>query len=107
MNSKRKGNAGELELLHALEARGIQCRRNEQGLLAGFAGGAGNPDIAAQINGHRLHIEVKRAERFSLYKALAQAQEDARGGDTPLVCYRANRKPWTVVLSLDDFLSLV
>ncbi len=30
MNSKRKGNAGELELLHLLEGYGLTVRRNDQ-----------------------------------------------------------------------------
>lgn len=105
MNSKRKGDAGELELLHLLESRAIPCHRNQQGILAGFAGGRANPDIAAVIGGHPLHIEVKRCERFQLYPALAQAQRDAVNM-IPVVAHRMNRRPWVVVLDLADFLRI-
>ena len=105
MNSKRKGNAGELELLHLLEERGILCRRNEQGIFADFRGGKGNPDLQARIGGHDYHIECKRTERFSLYPALEQAQRDAVNM-TPVVMHRQNRKEWVCILSLEDFLRL-
>ena len=108
MNAKRKGDAGELELLHLLEDCGIDCRRNQQGLLADFKGGSGNPDIWARIGGREFHCEVKRTERFSLYVALQQAQRDAAGtAAVPIVAHRMNRRPWVVVLSLEDFLELM
>ena len=108
MNSKKKGDAGERELLHLLEDRGIECRRNQQGLLAGFCGGKGNPDIWARIGGRELHVECKRTERLSLYAAIQQAQRDAEGtAAIPVVAHRMNRRPWVVVLSLDDFLGLM
>lgn len=107
-NSKRKGNSGELELLHLLEEREIPCHRNQQGPLADFRGGAGNPDVWARIGGHDLHCEVKRTECFRLYTSLEQAQRDAAGTDAvPIVVHRQNRKPWVVVLSLDGFLKLI
>ena len=106
MNSKRKGNAGELELLHLFEGIGIPCRRNQQGLFADFRGGAGNPDVLAEIGGRKIHCEVKRTEKFRLYPSLEQAQRDAAGTDAvPVVVHRQNRKPWAVVLSLDSFLN--
>lgn len=107
MNSKRKGNAGELELLHLLEGRGIECRRNQQGILAGFCGGSGNPDVWARISGKDFHCEVKRTERLSLYPSLQQAQRDAEGtAAIPIVVHRQSRKPWVVVLTLRDFLRI-
>ena len=106
MNAKRKGDAGELELLHLLEARGIPCRRNQQGPLAGYAGGAGNPDVLAWIGGRPLHVEVKRVERLDLHKAMEQAQNDARGSMLPAVAHRKNREPWLITMCLFDFLAL-
>ena len=106
MNSKKKGNRAELELLHLLEERSIPCRRNEQGIFADFAGGRGNPDIQARIGGQDYHIECKRTERFSLYPALEQAQRDAVNM-IPVVMHRANRKPWVVILTLEDFLDIL
>lgn len=102
-NSKRKGNAGELELLHLLEAQDIPCRRNEQR----YIGGVNNPDVAAVIGGAPIHFEVKRTERFQLYPALEQAQRDAAGHALPVVAHRSNRRPWVVVLALDDFIGMV
>ena len=107
MNSKRKGNAGELEALRLLEKLGVPCHRNEQGIYAGFIGGKGNPDISATLGGLNYHVEVKRTERFSLYAAMDQAQRDATPDTIPAVFYRANRRPWVVIMTLDDFLHAV
>lgn len=106
MNSKRKGTGGENELLHLLQGYGFPCRRNEQGTLAGFKGGYGNPDVFAEIGGHPLHCEVKRTERFRLYDSLNQAEHDAVDA-VPIVVHRQNRRPWVVVLSLEDFIKLL
>ena len=108
MNSKRKGDAGELELLHLLEERGIPCHRNQQGMFAGFRGGAGNPDVWARIGGRELHMECKRTERFALYPALDQARRDAAGSSAvPIVVHRMSRRPWVAVLTLEDFVELL
>ena len=50
-NSKRKGDAAERELLEVLSSSGIPAERHQQGLLADFKGGHGNPDISATIAG--------------------------------------------------------
>lgn len=102
MNSKRKGNAAERELLSLLESFGIDARRNNQQ----YVGGIDNPDIAARVGGTSVHIEVKRTERFRLYDALSQAQRDANGHAMPVVAHRANRHPWVVVMALEDFLTI-
>ncbi|NLD59003.1 MAG: hypothetical protein GX647_05055 [Clostridiales bacterium] len=98
MNSKRKGNRGELELLHLLEARGLSAVRNDQT----FIGGKGNPDIGLP----GLHLEVKRCEALRLSDALNQAKADAEPGLLPVVMHRRNRGEWTAILCLDDFLAL-
>lgn len=99
MNSKRKGNAGELELLHLLEAAGLSVQRNDQR----FIGGMDNPDISLECGGKRYHLEVKRAERFNAYEAMDQAIIDSNGKAVPVVVHRRNRRPWLVVLRLSDF----
>ena len=101
-SSQRKGSAGERELLHLLEAHGIPACRNDQR----YNGGVDNPDINAKIGGNSFHIECKRTERFRLYDALEQAQHDANGHRIPIVAHRQNRRPWVVVLTLNDFLKL-
>lgn len=101
MNIKKKGNRGERELLHLLEAHGIPARRNDQK----WVGGLDNPDVAADVRGFPLHIECKRTERLRLHEALQQAERDA-AGRVPVVVFRGNREPWRVVLRLEDFLQL-
>lgn len=103
MNVKRKGNDGEREFLSLLVRCGIQASRNDQR----YVGGQDNPDISAVIGNTAFHVEVKRTERFRLYDALEQAQQDANGHRIPLVAYRQNRRPWVVVLDAMDFLRLL
>ncbi len=98
MNSKRKGNAAELELLHLLEARGLPATRN----LQQWVGGKGNPDISLPA----LHVEVKRTETLRLSEALNQAQGDAAPGTLPVVMHRMNRGRWIAIMGLPDFLTL-
>ena len=102
MNSKKKGNAGERELCAILAEAGA-AQRNDQR----YIGGIDNPDISFELAGNRFHVECKRAERFNAYEAMAQAQRDANGHSTPIVAHRRNRRPWLVVLTLEDFLRLM
>ena len=93
--SQRKGKRGELEA--AAEIRrifGTEARRGRQ-----FQGTDESPDVLTDIP--EVHFEVKRTEAFCLYKALAQAIEDA-GPNIPVVLHRANRCPWVAVVRLDD-----
>ena len=103
MNSKRKGNRGELELLHILESNGITAQRNDQM----YVGGSDNPDIIAYIGELPFHVEVKRVERLNLGAAMDQAIRDAGEGKTPCVVHRTNRRPWLVTLRLDDITSIL
>jgi len=103
LNSKRKGSAGERELLGILLENGFDAHRNDQR----YRGGMQNPDIAARFRGRPLHIEVKRAERLNLTSAIAQAVRDADGAAFPVVVHRTNRQPWLVTFRLDDFMTEV
>jgi len=50
------------------------------------------------------HIECKRTEKLSLYKALEQAEDDA-GDETPAVVFhRRNGKQWVVIMGGDEWL---
>ncbi len=100
MNVKRKGSAGERELLALLTTRGYDATRNDQR----FIGGAGNPDIRLHHAGRDYHCEVKRVERLNLHEAIRQAEHDAKEGSVPCVVHRRNREPWYITLKLDDFL---
>lgn len=99
MNSKRKGNQAERELLRILTGYGVQAHRNDQR----YIGGEGNPDIAAQIGPVSVHVECKRVERLSLAAALRQAHRDARNA-LPVVVHRRSREPWLVTMELTDIL---
>lgn len=99
-NSRAKGCRGELEAAALLRQYGFEARRGQQ-----FSGSPDSPDIKHSIPG--VHIEVKRVEHLSLYKAMEQAEGDAPEGSMPVVMHRRNRKPWVVVLKAEDFLRLV
>lgn len=96
MNSKRKGTAGENELASILREAGIRAQRNDQI----FRGGAGNPDVSAELSGLKLHIEVKRAERLNVPEAMNQAIRDAAEGYFPVLAHRRNREKWLVTMPL-------
>lgn len=102
MNAKKKGSAGERELLLLLEAHGIPAHRNNQI----FIGGTDRPDVYAEVCGLPLHIEVKRQERLRLSEAVAQAVHDANNHALPIVAHRSNRQPWLVTARLEDVLQL-
>lgn len=102
MNVKKKGSAGERELLHLLEAHGIPAHRNDQR----FVGGLERPDIAATVYGVPLHVECKRTERLRLSEAVAQAVRDANGHALPVVVHRSNRQPWLLTARLEDILQI-
>ncbi len=98
--SKLKGKRGERELSHELErVLGISARRGVQ-----YHGSPDSPDVVTNIEG--IHIECKRSEKFSLYNALKQTQNDAET-KIPVVCHRQNNKPWVVVVKLDDLPKLM
>lgn len=93
---KRKGARGERELAMALsEVLGVRCHRGRQ-----YHGGPEAPDVVVDIPG--LHVECKRCEGISVYKAMEQSQKDAGLGKIPIVCHRRNRKDWIVMLYLRD-----
>jgi len=101
INSRAKGQKGELELSHYLNEKGYSARRGQQ-----FSGGADSPDVICPSL--PFHIECKRVERLKLYEALKQAMRDSEGGDkVPTVWHRKNREEWVVILRADDFLDLV
>lgn len=102
MNSKAKGNAGERELCAILSHTGAAVRNDQR-----YTGGRDNPDISLEAGGRRFHVECKRAERFNAYAAMEQAVSDANGHAVPVVMHRRSRKPWLVVLKLEDFLRLL
>jgi len=99
--SKRKGAAGEREAAEKLNrVLGTHLHRGRQ-----YHGGPESPDLAGDLPG--LHMEVKRCERLSLYKALAQARRDASVTEVPTVVHRANNKPWVIVVEVEQLIRLL
>ncbi len=100
INSRAKGVHGEKEVRDFLRDRGYAAKRGQQ-----HEGGSDSPDVMHSIDW--LHIEVKRTESLSVYKAMEQACEDADGEKTPTVWHRRNKQPWLVVMLADDFMDMV
>ncbi len=99
--SKRKGAAGEREAAEKLNrVLGTHLHRGRQ-----YHGGPDSPDLAGDLPG--LHMEVKRCERLSLYKALSQARRDASVTEVPAVVHRANNKPWVIVVEVEQLIRLL
>lgn len=98
--SKNKGKKGEREVANLLKDYGFEAKRGVQ-----FGKGmSDNPDVKHNIP--NTHIEVKRTESLSLYKAMEQAKEDAKEGQKPVVFHRRSRQEWLVVLRAEDYLKM-
>lgn len=96
VNSRQKGSAGERELARVLrETLGVEARRGQQ-----YSGSPDSPDVVTSLEG--LHIECKRVEALSLYKALKQAVRDAGEDEIPCVMHRKSREEWVVIIRLKD-----
>ena len=94
INSNRKGDSGEREAARELNAvLGTSARRGQQ------RSGLDEQDVIDHLPG--THCEVKRVECLRLYDAVDQAVRDA-GDNTPFVMHRRNRRPWLVVVRLED-----
>jgi len=100
MRSRRKGCCGEREAAAEIARLfQVEARRGRQ-----YCGDPEAPDIRTAIPG--VHFEVKRCEALRLYAALEQALHDA-GENIPVVLHRANRRPWVLIIRLDDVPRLV
>lgn len=96
INGNQKGKAGEREAAALLKQYGFEARRGQQ-----FSGGGDSPDVVHNIP--NVHIEVKRTETLSIYKAMEQAREDC-AGKVPVVLHRRNGKEWLAILPAGDLL---
>lgn len=98
MNSRAKGQRGEIELAAALREYGYQTRRGQQ-----YCGANGDADVVGLPG---IHIECKRVERLQLQDAYDQAKREARPDEIPAVFHRKNYCGWLVTMALPDFLKL-
>ena len=98
-SSQRKGADGERELADLLRRFGYTIQRG------GSLSYGTRPDLAGLPG---IHIEVKRAERLNITKAMAQAIRDAERfqDGLPTVFHRRNRQPWLVTMRLADWITM-
>lgn len=96
INSKRKGNRGELEVAALLREYGYTARRGLQ-----YQSGQIEADVVG-IPGY--HLEVKRNEKLNISTAMAQSMRDAKPDEIPVVIHRKNREPWMITLPLTCWL---
>jgi Holliday junction resolvase len=101
VNSRDKGKRGEREWAEFLrDYFGLQARRGVQ-----YSGGPLSPDVVGGWRG--THPEVKFTQSFQPDKWIEQAERDAANGTIPYVAYRANRKPWLVIVKAEDLVNFV
>lgn len=98
INSRNKGQRGELEIASILRAYGYDARRSQQ-----YCGINGDADVVGLPN---VHLEVKRVERLNIENAMSQSRSDAKDGELPVVVHRKNRSKWLVTMDLDRFMEL-
>lgn len=98
---RRKGAAGELELVRILKAHGwSRASRTSDGRRQEARG-----DFAHGPEG--VHLEAKRCEKARPWAWWEQATRDAAGtGLEVAVAFRRSRSPWLVLLELEDILPL-
>lgn len=99
---RQKGARGELEFAALLRTHGFEARRHGRH----FHGLEGHDHCDVEHNVPGVHFEVKRQERVDVWSWYDQAVEGAKEGQIPVVAFRKNRRPFYVILSADDFLSL-
>lgn len=95
--SRDKGKRGELELVHRLLDLGFPgVHRAQQ-----YCGSASSADVLGLPG---IHPECKRTEALRIYDAMEQAVRDSKGtDDLPAVFHRRSKKPWLVIMRLEDW----
>lgn len=93
LRSRNKGKRGERELKNILKTEyGYKdARRNQQ-----YCGADGDADVVGLPG---LHIECKRDESLDRYKAIEQAESEAREGEVPVVMHRKNNCEWLAYMT--------
>jgi Holliday junction resolvase len=98
-SQRRKGNCGERELVHVLQAAGIPARRVP---LSGSmsATGFGGDVLADFGHGHEVVLEVKRrGQGFARIYGWLQ--------DCYALAFRGDREEWLIAMRLEDLIELI
>nr|DAG29607.1 MAG TPA: HOLLIDAY JUNCTION RESOLVASE HOMOLOGOUS RECOMBINATION [Caudoviricetes sp.] len=104
VNSRRKGKAGELEIVSMLKEYGYKVARGQQHIGSAKGGIAGSDDVIGLPD---IHIEVKRVQQLNIESAMKQSREDAHAsgsGKIPVVFHRRNNERWKVTMDFDDWM---
>ena len=99
--SRQKGANGERELVNLLKGMEVRAMRT-----APLQTGQKVPDVTL-LDWPEAWVEVKRDERLSVDAMIRQAEADAPEGHTPIVAFRRNQRPWSVVLPLPAFVEMI
>lgn len=100
INSRQKGARGERELAALLTSLGIPARRGQQ-----FSGLEGK-DVVCDFD-VPLHVECKRTETLSVYKAVAQCERDAAENEIAFVAHRRSNQKWLAIVDLQIFVKML
>jgi hypothetical protein len=99
LNSRSKGKRGELEFI-------------QRHLIPYWPGAKRNLDQfgddkrdCVEVAG--IHFQIKRTEKLELWKAIEQAESEARDHDLPVVAFRRNRSKWYCVIEADELVALL
>jgi hypothetical protein len=104
-SSRRKGKAGELEVVQVFRRAGLDVKRTPN------SGGLSWPGDIIGLEGYV--VEVKRCETLSVPAWLRQAYASAVGGEVPVVAFRRDGRGtgadghWHAILPLDELARLI
>lgn len=96
---RRKGARGETAVVDIAKAHGFDQARRVFG-----SGSHGGGDVTG-IPG--THLEVKCQESLNIWRALQQAETDARPTDLPVVVFKRNHTRFYAALPFDELLALL
>lgn len=104
---KQKGRLGQQEIRDAILKKFPELEPDD---VVSTTMGDGGEDIKLSPAARKLlpiTIEVKRRKSGmkTAYDYIDQAKAHKKG--EPVVCYRADRHPWIVMISLDHYLELI
>lgn len=100
-SSKNKGSNAEREMVKILQEAGFDAERTL------FQPDPENPRADLRTNINHTSWEIKRVEKLNFWSAIAQSEKAAGEKNNSVMCFRRNREPWRVVISLDYYLDLI